>query len=196
MTQSLGQTVKVTTSKVNVRSGPGTEYKVIERVKKGEPLDIVEKKGDWLRIRRQGGREGWIHAKLVKATSPSTIRVNEDKENLQKTPGKWEEPKAGKPKNSGTKVKNHRGFVHRKVKLSESMGMVKVIGEMTNHSRKDYMAVGFIISFFDARQRPLGTGNILIEDFLKGETKSFRAYVEDVNYHRIHRYYIKFDFEI
>jgi hypothetical protein len=227
----------VTTSKANVRSGPGTGYKVIERVKKGEPLDIVEQKGDWLRIRQKGGREGWIHGKLVNAMSPSTIRVSVDKENLRKTPGGqkigevlkdthlkvirnkglwdnvrlegwiWrgstedvqkmrEEPQAGKPTESGTKVKNHRGFVHRKVKLSESMGMVKVTGEMTNHSGKDYLAVGFIISFFDARQGFLGTGDILIDDFSKGETKSFKTYVENVNYHRIHRYNIKFDFEI
>jgi uncharacterized protein YgiM (DUF1202 family) len=210
---------------------------VIEKVKKGEPLDIVEQKGDWLRIRQKGGREGWIHGKLVKATLPSTIRMRVDKENLRKTPGgqkigevlkntqlkvirtkgRWvnvrlegwiwrestedvqkmrEEPQSGKPKDSGTKVKNHRGFVPMKVNLSESMGMVKVTGEMTNHSGKDYLAVGFVISFFDSRKRLLGTGEILIDDFSKGETKSFRAYVEDVNYHRIHRYNIKFDFEI
>lgn len=236
-TQSLGQTVKVTSSKANLRSGPGMEYQVITKVTKAKSLDVVEKKGDWLKVRRKGGKEGWIHGKLVKATSPSTIRVSVDKENFLKTPGgqkigevlkdtqlkvirtkgRWdnvrlegwiwrgstedvqkmrEEPQAEKPKWPRTKVKNHGGFVPGNVKLTESMGMVKVTGEMTNESGKDYFATGFIISLYDVKGRLLGTGDILIDDFPKGETKSFTTYVEEVSYQRIHRYRIQFDFEI
>jgi len=195
-TQSPGQTVEVTSSKANVRSGPGTGYKVIERVKKGEPLDIVQKKGDWLKIRWKGGRKGWIHGKLVKATSLSTIRVSVDKENVRKTPRGWEEPQARKPRGPGKKVKKDKVFVFRKLKLTKSLGMVKVTGEMANHSGQDFLAAGFMISFFDVKQQLLGIGEILIDDFAKGKTKRFTTYVEDVSYHRIDRYSIQFDFGI
>ena len=195
-TQSLGQTVKVTSSRANLRSGPGMEYRVITKVTKGKSLDVVEKKGDWLKVRRKGGKEGWIHGKLVKVTSPLTIRVSVNRENLRKTPGGREEPQARKSKGPGAKVKKDRVFVFRKVRLTESMGMVKVTGEMTNQSGKDYFATGFIISVYDVKGRLLGTGDILIDDFPKGETKSFTTYVEEVSYQRIHRYRIQFDFEI
>jgi len=68
--QSLGQTAKVASSKANLRSGPGIEYQVIAKVTKWKSLDVVEKKGDWLKVRRKGEKEGWIHVKLVKVTSP------------------------------------------------------------------------------------------------------------------------------
>ena len=93
-------------------------------------------------------------------------------------------------------MKKDRVFVFRKVRLTESLGMVKVTGEMANHSGKDFLAAGFMISFFDVKQQLLGIGEILIDDFEKRETKPFTTYVEDVNYHRIHRYLIRFDFGI
>jgi hypothetical protein len=196
ITQSLGQTVKVTSSKANLRSGPGMEYQVIAKVTKGKSLDVVEEKGDWLKVRRKGGKEGWIHGKLVKVTSALTIRTGVNRENLRETPGGREEPQAKKSKAPGTKVKKDKVFVFRKVRLTESLGMVKVTGEMANHSGKDFLAAGFTISFFDVKQRLLGIGEILIDDFEKGETKPFTTYVEDVNYHGVHRYRIQFDFGI
>ena len=236
-TQSLGQTVKVTSSKANLRSGPGMEYQVIAKVTKGKSLDVVEKKGDWLKVRQKGGKEGWVHRELVKITSPTTLHVSVNRENLRKTPGgqkigevlkdtqlkviktngQWvnvrlegwiwrestedvqkirEEPQARKPKRPGTKLENLAGFVPLKIKIIENMGMVKVTGEMTNHSGKDYFATGFIISLYDAKGGFLGSGDILIEHFAKGEKKPFTTYIEGVNYHRIHRYHIRFDFGI
>jgi uncharacterized protein YraI len=195
-TQSLGQTVKVTSSRANLRSGPGIEHRVITKVTKGKSLDVVGKKGDWLKVRWKGGKEGWIHGKLVKVTSPSTIRVSVNRENLRKTSGGREEQRVRKSKGPGRKVKKDEVFVFRKIRLTESLGMVKVTGEMANHSGQDLLAAGFMISFFDVKQQLLGIGEILIDDFEKGETKPFTTYVEDVNYRRIHRYLIQFDFGI
>jgi hypothetical protein len=66
---------------------------------------------------------------------------------------------------------------------------------MTNRSVKDYFAAGFIISLYDTKDRLLGTGDILIDEFPKGKTKSFTTYVE-VSYQRVDRYNIRFDFGI
>ena len=195
-TQSLGQTVKVTSPKANLRSGPGVEYRVIAKVTKGKSLNVVEKKGDWFKIRQKDGKGGWICEKLVKITSPLTIRKSVNREDLRKTPRGREESQARKLKGLETKVKKDEVFVFRKVKLTESLGIVKVTGEMANHSGQDFLAVGFMISFFDVKQRLLGTGEILIDDFEKGKTKPFTTYVEDVKYHRIHKYRIQFDFGI
>ena len=46
---------------VNLRKGPGTNYKVIGNVKKGTSLKILETKGDWLHIRLDDGHEAWVN---------------------------------------------------------------------------------------------------------------------------------------
>jgi hypothetical protein len=172
------------------------QYRVIERLKRGESLDILEKKGGWVRIRLKGGKKGWIHGKLVSKILTSTCRASLKKENLRKTTGGREKPPARKTKSTVTKAKSYGGFVPGKIRLTKSLGMVKVTGQMTNHSGKDCMAAGFIISFFDAKQRLLGTGDILVDDIPEGETRSFTTYVDGVSYPRIHRYRIQFDFAI
>jgi uncharacterized protein YgiM (DUF1202 family) len=45
---------------VNLREGPGTNYKVIGNVKKGTSLKILEVKGDWLYVRLEDGSEAWV----------------------------------------------------------------------------------------------------------------------------------------
>ena len=60
---------------VNLREGPGTNYKVVRTVKKGTSLAILEEKNDWLRVRLVDGNEAWVSkaatSRAVKS-SPST----------------------------------------------------------------------------------------------------------------------------
>ena len=60
---------------VNLREGPGTNYKVVRTVKKGTSLAILEEKKDWLRVRLEDGKEAWVSkaatSRAVKS-SPST----------------------------------------------------------------------------------------------------------------------------
>jgi len=57
---------------VNLREGPGMNYKVIGNVKKGTSLKILEVTGDWLHVRLEDGSEAWV-SKLAtsEASNPS-----------------------------------------------------------------------------------------------------------------------------
>ena len=46
---------------VNLRNGPGTNYRNVGNVKKGTLLALLEDGGDWLRIRLQNGKEVWVN---------------------------------------------------------------------------------------------------------------------------------------
>ncbi len=46
---------------VNIRSGPGTSYKVLGEKKTGEKVTVYETKGYWLRI----GDGLWVHGNYV-----------------------------------------------------------------------------------------------------------------------------------
>jgi curli biogenesis system outer membrane secretion channel CsgG len=47
-------------SSVNLREGPGTNYKVVGNVQKGTSLTVLEDKGQWLHVRREDGSEAWV----------------------------------------------------------------------------------------------------------------------------------------
>jgi len=52
----------------NVREGPGMIYSVVFIVESGQEfIDLNEKKGIWLKIKMNDGREGWISSKLINA---------------------------------------------------------------------------------------------------------------------------------
>jgi Bacterial SH3 domain len=51
---------EVVWSFVNLREGPGLNYKVVGNVKKGTSLAILEEKGQWLHVRLEGGNEVWV----------------------------------------------------------------------------------------------------------------------------------------
>ena len=57
---------------VNLREGPGTNYKVIGNVKKGTFLRILEVKGDWLRVRLEDGSEAWVSRLATSELSSSS----------------------------------------------------------------------------------------------------------------------------
>ncbi len=53
------------TTNVNVRSGPGPSFGIVDTVKRGEFVDLVGCEGRWCYIDRQGS-EGWVSADYLK----------------------------------------------------------------------------------------------------------------------------------
>ncbi|MBB5347507.1 SH3-like domain-containing protein [Desulfoprunum benzoelyticum] len=55
-------------SKINIRSGPGTNFKVVGQAYYGVVFAVVDKKGQWRKIRHQSGLSGWIQQDLLWGT--------------------------------------------------------------------------------------------------------------------------------
>lgn len=49
----------------NIRSGPGTDNKIIFTVEKGIPFKVLKRKGSWIHIEHADGDKGWIHKSLI-----------------------------------------------------------------------------------------------------------------------------------
>lgn len=69
----------------NVRSGPGTDYKLLWKLEKYHPLEVLQKSGDWYYFRDFEGDKGWIFKKLVDHTA--SVIVVKDKCNVRSGPG-------------------------------------------------------------------------------------------------------------
>jgi len=53
-----------TTTRLNLRSGPGTEHLLLRVLDPGTPLTILENTGEWLRVGTDG-QEGFVHERFV-----------------------------------------------------------------------------------------------------------------------------------
>lgn len=49
----------------NVRSGPGTQHRIVGKVDYGQLLRTREKRADWVRVERNEGPGGWIARQLL-----------------------------------------------------------------------------------------------------------------------------------
>jgi N-acetylmuramoyl-L-alanine amidase len=50
---------------VNVRGGPGTSHGVLSQVSRGQRLGVLERTGDWYKVRLDGGVIGWVAGWLI-----------------------------------------------------------------------------------------------------------------------------------
>jgi hypothetical protein len=51
-------------SSVNVRSGPGTGYHVVDQLRRGERVDVIDCRGSWCRVEKSGP-DGWVSARYL-----------------------------------------------------------------------------------------------------------------------------------
>lgn len=79
------QMVSVARDEINMRSGAGTNHSVIWRLGSGYPLQVVERKGKWLKVRDFENDVGWVYRPLT-AGKPHLI-VKSKTANIRSGPG-------------------------------------------------------------------------------------------------------------
>jgi SH3-like domain-containing protein len=62
--------VRVTARRLNVREEPTTKSATTARVKKGEPLTVLGRDGEWVRIKLPDGTAGWVYGRYVEPDRP------------------------------------------------------------------------------------------------------------------------------
>jgi TonB family protein len=73
------ETVRVTGSRLNVRSQPSTTAATVGRVKKGEKLAVLGRDGGWVQVKLGDGTSGWVSARYVVKEQPvCTDKPNAD----------------------------------------------------------------------------------------------------------------------
>jgi hypothetical protein len=59
-------TVIVTGTFANIRSGAGNNFSIVTTVKQGDKLILLGEYGEWFNVRLENGQEGWIDNRFVK----------------------------------------------------------------------------------------------------------------------------------
>jgi uncharacterized protein YgiM (DUF1202 family) len=235
---------EIKVKKATLRSGPGTTYKIVGSLKKGDKVTFISKKDTWFRIKTKKGGIAWVHSKLLqpvnlikpKKTSKikplkklENIYIKDGNKDLKDNPdgniiatvkqgtkvkilnrkGKWlkvelngwmeEKPitkidEAESP--SSAMLKEGRikeGFKYQKLKLLQVLDLIEIVGEMINISQNKYKTTNFIITLYNDRVEILGAGNIIINSFNPGQTKTFHTLIDNVSYDEIDHLKIQFN---
>ncbi|MCI5218610.1 MAG: SH3 domain-containing protein, partial [Candidatus Electrothrix sp. LOE2] len=69
----LGNNVVVTSSMLNVRSGPGRQYAIANNVYNGDVLQVLRRNADWLYVQLPDNSRGWI---MTQFTAPAGQRAD------------------------------------------------------------------------------------------------------------------------
>ena len=123
------ETITIKGSIVNARSGPGSEYKVIQKLTKGDVYTVIDKQSEWTKVQLSNSEEGWISNELVsqnKSTSATekgyvntdTLRVRSSSSTSSKIIGqlsKNEEVTIIGEEDEWLKIKydNQKGYVYK-----------------------------------------------------------------------------------
>ncbi|WP_101049660.1 SH3 domain-containing protein [Macromonas nakdongensis] len=77
--------VSVRNPSVNLRAGPGTDTEVLWKLTQGYPLQVLEKRGDWLRVQDFEGDGGWIARSVTSDARHHVVKAT--RLNLRAGPG-------------------------------------------------------------------------------------------------------------
>ena len=55
---------------ITFRSGPAADRKIIKLLVSGQPLEVLQKEGEWVMVRLPDGKEGWVLHRYLTAAEP------------------------------------------------------------------------------------------------------------------------------
>ncbi len=67
---------KVNASRVNVRAGKGTNYRILQVAKKDDLIVVIAAKGEWLKIRCPDGSKVWVHSRFMKVDGDVAVAMS------------------------------------------------------------------------------------------------------------------------
>jgi hypothetical protein len=117
---------------------------------------------------------------------------------LQSTPESNENAIRGERESEKAKILTSMEFPYKNVNFkrefnSPDLDLYEAIGEITNNSAQSYVSTSFMLSMYDKSNNLIDTSGISINNFRKGQTRSFRTGI-NVNPKLIYSYKIDFNF--
>lgn len=74
--------VSIKYDNINLRTGPGTHYRVIYKLGAGFPLIVLKRQGNWLRVKDFENTIGWVHKDLTIHNPHMIVKANRKSKKL------------------------------------------------------------------------------------------------------------------
>ncbi len=76
----------VKATRLNVRAGAGTSFRIIRVIRKGTKVTVLREENGWLRIKCPEGTNAWVHNKYVKTGSKGSGIITGNRVNVRAVP--------------------------------------------------------------------------------------------------------------
>ena len=63
--------------RINLRTGPGVEFRIMGRLKTGDTVEVLEKGDGWTKVRLAEIGDGWIPDGYLQPTAPARLRLDQ-----------------------------------------------------------------------------------------------------------------------
>lgn len=63
--------------RLNLRSGAGTQYKILSGVETGDEMTVLSRRESWTQVRTAEGKSGWIPAGYLETEPPPMLRLQQ-----------------------------------------------------------------------------------------------------------------------
>ena len=91
---SVAETVYVSEDfEITMRTGPGSDRKIISLVQSGRALEILDKGEEWSKVRDPNGREGWVLNRYITPSQPCAMVLGRVRQDFDVLTAKYEDLK-------------------------------------------------------------------------------------------------------
>ncbi|MCE2392577.1 MAG: TIGR04211 family SH3 domain-containing protein [Proteobacteria bacterium] len=59
--------------RLNMRAGPGVEFKILKVLKSGDSVTRLARQKDWVQVRTEDGRQGWLPTGYTTSDAPARV---------------------------------------------------------------------------------------------------------------------------
>ena len=57
--------------KITLRTGPGTDHRVVKMLESGQKIEVLYQEEDWSQVRLLDGKDGWLLTRFISPEKPS-----------------------------------------------------------------------------------------------------------------------------
>ena len=77
--------------RINMRAGPGLEYRIVKLLRSGDRVEQVETKDDWALVKSPEGEQGWVPSAYLQEEAPASIALPGVRARLKEARGRLDE---------------------------------------------------------------------------------------------------------
>ncbi|MBI2875322.1 MAG: SH3 domain-containing protein [Candidatus Tectomicrobia bacterium] len=71
----LAGTTSIKVPGAHIRSGPGSNYRILWRADQFYPLEVLSRNGNWYRVKDFKGKVGWVHQEQTSDTPTVVVKA-------------------------------------------------------------------------------------------------------------------------
>ena len=128
--------------KFNLRTGPGTNYRIVGTVNKDDRVQITARESGWTQVRNRDGDQGWLPSRYLQQSLPNAMRLERTASELETVRKEFEDVSSETEK---LQQENQRLLEQESAQAAESRALTEENLDLKAGERWPYLITGATI---------------------------------------------------